>query len=403
MTTHTLQQTIQTMKRFILCGLGMVMLFMGTLVTHAQDAQVVELIYPPAVYTVAGEVDLVGTVNGLGLLNYFLEIQPLGDNLQPLEDESALWFPITLPLAQAVLNGQLGTWDTTTVADGVYAVRLTVNRLDELPLTDVSSPIRVDNTPQTTVLDEDEAVNAALIALTATAEGQGSAVIVPTQRAGGLLPTPTAFTDGDLTGEIITVSNLREGDSTSYNILSGLPIGEVVRVIGKSARGNGWLKVELNNGQQGWVAPSVIRLDGDSFGVPSLNPPASPTPLATATPIPTPAPTLSPFSDGIITGMSVDREIKQGESFQLFVTVQNVGGDVYRDNTLFCNIEPMNAEASQVIGSLQPNEMRTYTFTMSLASGAGTTVRIICATDFLQNIVEGNDTNNTRRIDLAVK
>ena len=390
------------MKRLILLLVGS-MVMVGASIVHAQNTQTVELVYPPAVYTIMGEVDLIGTVNGLGLLNYFFEIQPLGDNLQPLEGESSLWFPITLPSAQAVLNGQLGMWDTTTVEDGVYALRLTVNRLNDLPLTDVSSPLRVDNTPQTLVLDEDEAVNAALIALTATAEGSGSAVIVPTRGASGLLPTPTAFEDGQLTGEIVTVSNLREGDSTSYNILSGLTPGEEVLVVGKSARGNGWLQVQRADGSLGWVAPSVIRLNGDAFGVPNVLPPASPTPLATATPIPTPVPTLSPFADGIITGMSVDREIKQGEAFQLFVTVQNVGGDVYRDNVLFCNVEPMNAEMSQVVTPLQLNEMRTYTFTVNLASGAGTTVRIICATDFLQSIVEANDTNNTRRIDVPVK
>lgn len=86
----------------------------------AQDDGV-EILWPPPVYDLSGTVVVIGTVNVEGLRNYFLEAAPY-----VREGETVFWTPVSLPRREAVTEGALGEWDTTTFPDGLYQLRLRV-------------------------------------------------------------------------------------------------------------------------------------------------------------------------------------------------------------------------------------------------------------------------------------
>jgi hypothetical protein len=106
----------------------------------AQD-ETVRITFPPAVYDVAGAVEVRGTVNPPDLQNYFLEVSEYGM-------ETPLWIPVSLPSTQPVLDGVLAQWVTTLVPDGVYQLRLHVVLRSGENLYAVVGPVRVANNLQ---------------------------------------------------------------------------------------------------------------------------------------------------------------------------------------------------------------------------------------------------------------
>jgi hypothetical protein len=362
------------------------------------DTPGVSLTFPPPVYVVGGTVDLVGTVQVTNLVNYFVAYRPLNDDFTPRDGEDTAWFPATLPSRAPVQNGLIGLWDTTTAPDGLYALRLTVNVEPSETLFDVVTPIRIDNSEAAqlpVLLDEDEAINNALLSLTATAEAKGSGVAV----VGGTTATPNPFlqateipltplNDGPLTAEVVVVANLRQGDSTLFAIKQGLNPGDVLDVLGQSARGNNWLLVVTEDGERGWVAPSVVQLNGSILDAPPINPPVPPvTPTPTAPPIPE-------LPDALVTSVRVDRTIKQGEAFQIIVGIQNAGRQFLPESMLFCNVEPLNVEVAILAGNLQVGASTNVALPLRLDSGGGQDVRIICKLDMNNEIDEINENNN---------
>jgi formylglycine-generating enzyme required for sulfatase activity len=113
--------------------------------------------WPPPVYVLRGSVEVYGTALPADMTGYFLEYRPLLPDLTP--DESAVWFPATLPSTQAVENDVLGVWDTTTTLDGLYELRLTVNIQGDDPYHVVVSPLRVENTPPPFAVQPEPAAN----------------------------------------------------------------------------------------------------------------------------------------------------------------------------------------------------------------------------------------------------
>ena len=105
--------------------------------------------YPPAVYVVRDSVDIRGTVTLESMRNFFIEFRPLdlGMMMEDDDEEEAQWFPATLPRIAAVEDDVLGTWNTVTLRDGLYELRLTINTGAEMPEYYRVSPIRVENNP----------------------------------------------------------------------------------------------------------------------------------------------------------------------------------------------------------------------------------------------------------------
>jgi hypothetical protein len=74
--------------------------------------------------SVSGEVSIEGTADDPDFWKYELHYNPVPGNKD-------LWTAIEgTPFTTAVVEGELGTWDTTTVEDGTYGLRLRVVRLD---------------------------------------------------------------------------------------------------------------------------------------------------------------------------------------------------------------------------------------------------------------------------------
>jgi hypothetical protein len=114
-----------------------------------------------------------------------------------------------------------------------------------------------------------------------------------------LIPTPTAFsTTPEATARIN--GNVRAGDNTGYAVVGSLVENQRVPLIGRSSSGSGWWYVQLPNGTRGFVAPSVVIISGDTSNLPRINPPATPTPVASPTP---------PLPDAQIIGARFDRDI----------------------------------------------------------------------------------------------
>ncbi len=108
------------MRRFLPLPLALLLLILPA---AAQDAMV-EILWPPPVYDLAGTVQVIGTVNVPGLRNYFLEIADY-DPSTP-QAEPAFWTPVSLPRRDPVTGGVIGEWDTTIYPDGLYLLRLRV-------------------------------------------------------------------------------------------------------------------------------------------------------------------------------------------------------------------------------------------------------------------------------------
>ena len=79
-------------------------------------------------------------------------------------DPTDTWFPIGEPLDTRVVDGRLAIWDTTTIADGEYRLRLRVSLNGAAPLEAVIGGIRVRNYTPT------ETPEAAATAVVPTAE-----------------------------------------------------------------------------------------------------------------------------------------------------------------------------------------------------------------------------------------
>lgn len=78
--------------------------------------------------------------------------------------------------------------------------------------------------------------------------------------------------------------NLRAGPGFDFDVLTEMPRGEVLTVLGRS---NDWINVQRSSGQEGWSRESVLKLTGTAPVVtsPTLSPSASSSPSPTLAPV----------------------------------------------------------------------------------------------------------------------
>lgn len=245
--------------------------------------------WPPPVYVLRGEFAIRGSVNLPSLSNYYIEYRPYNADLT-MASESDLWFPVSLPSNAAVQNDVLAVWDTTTVPDGVYELRLTVNTASNAPILAFVRPVRIENEPPPFVtLEPGPAITlqpGVIPTLTLpAARPTATATLQPTLAP----PTPAPTHDNTPRATInVGRANVRTGDSTLYNVITSYSDGQVFPIVGISARGTGWFLIQQPNGNNAWVAPSVVTVSGDTSNLPRIMPPpppVTPTPIPTATPI----------------------------------------------------------------------------------------------------------------------
>lgn len=240
--------------------------------------------WPPPVYVLRGQYELRGTANLPNMSNYFIEYRPFSEGVG-LSQEEALWFPVSLPSTTAVQNDVLAVWDTTTVPDGLYELRLTVNLAgEEEPIMAFVRPLRVENEPPPF------AATPTVIAATPQSPQLIPTLTLPPQLPTSTpLPAPTSTPDLTPRATInVANANVREGDSTAYRVIRAYQEGTEFTVLAISGRGTGWYLVALPGGGEGWVAPSVVNVTGNLNNLPTRfppPPPATPTPTLTPTPV----------------------------------------------------------------------------------------------------------------------
>lgn len=337
--------------------------------------------WPPPIYTLRGEVELRGSANLADMTSYFIEYRALADTGLAL-DEDLPWYPAVLPASAPVLNDVLGAWDTEVTPDGLYELRLVINISGgDDPVIFRVSPVRVENdlpefliTPTPFALPTSAALPTTVGMPTAVQE-------IPT-----LIPTPTAFSSDPVVTARIS-ANVRAGDSTSYPTIGSLPEGEQAPIIGRSTGGTGWYNIRLSNGAIGWIAGSTVIISGDLSSVPFVAPPATPTPIATATPA---------LPDLAIVGVRFDRgEIRQGENFQVIVRVRNHNGVTMPNTQLLCTVRPYaDVRISANVGEVNGFDERDIVMPLRLDSGGGTDIKFECGVDVNREIAETNDDNN---------
>lgn len=123
------------MKRILLI-FGLVLSFFPRLVL-AQDGDQATISYPIEAQFVQGVVTISGSVTVLGFSSY--ELSFAYEN-----DLTETWFLLTSS-SLPVFEGELGFWDTTTLTDGDYTLRLQVFLLDGTIRETMVSDLRVRN------------------------------------------------------------------------------------------------------------------------------------------------------------------------------------------------------------------------------------------------------------------
>ncbi|MCU0479723.1 MAG: SH3 domain-containing protein [Anaerolineae bacterium] len=289
--------------------------------------------FPPPVYFLRGEMQLYGSANLPGMANYFLEYRPLIIAPSPdIQLPEIPWGPISLPSSVPVQNGLLGIWNTLTVADGLYEIRLSVNVPGQDPTFFIVSPLRVENSPSDFALR-----NIQLFTLPNSLEnGAVDAVTTP------LVPVATeeiVVTDGTPTATSTTDANVRAGDDTVYGRVGVLLTGTSAPILGISSTGSGWYYIELPNGTRGFISPTVVNVAGDLSNLQRISPPPRPVPTATPTIAPTrPSATQPPTSGADLAGAlpALDPSSPScGVSFNVAVNLTNLGSSPIPAGTTF--------------------------------------------------------------------
>ena len=293
--------------------------------------------FPPPVYVVSDNVDIRGTANLEGLRNLFIEFRPLSLSAMAMDDGELQWFPATLPRIAAVEDDVLGTWNTLSLPDGLYELRLLINSGDGLQPVARVSPIRVENDPPDITAAAMPADMPEPAAEEPAPDEPAPADDMADEPADDMADEPaddmadepevTPTPEDTRPHVVVTVpgANVRRGDSTAYAIVGALREGDRAPIKGVSSWRTGWWYIELPNGRSGFIHPSIVRAEGDTGNIPAVQPPPlPPTPIPLATAVPTAIPSAVNL---IIEGGldQKDHPAKCNETYTLRIRIKNVG------------------------------------------------------------------------------
>lgn len=103
----------------------------------AQSDSSISIDFPPPAFVVSGVVDIFGTIDVPNADTFLLEYAA--------EEATLNWTPITLPSRNIPTDGVLGQWDTTSLADGAYRLRVRVTNTSRQTVTEEIADLRVRN------------------------------------------------------------------------------------------------------------------------------------------------------------------------------------------------------------------------------------------------------------------
>jgi hypothetical protein len=349
----------------------------------------IAITFPPPVYVLNDIVQIIGTADEIDMSSYFIEYRPLLFGEEAIQETSAdrPWLPASLPANRVVRGGVIGVWNTTTVRDGLYEIRLTINRNNSEPVYFRVSPLRVENDPT----DDIGGLPPVRPTLMATPTQLGGQVRPPLQA------TPTQLGSGTPIVRALTDSNVREGDDTSYARIGALLTGETAPVLGISSFGSGWYYIQMANGRRGFIAPSVVEFSGNLASLERIAPPPPPTPPATATPLTS--------ANLQVTGMRLaPAQPTCAQSFDLFINVQNTGSGATAASGIL-TVTDRNVRTGIVAGTttggfpaIQPGASFVVVVTLTVDTFYNEDHDIIIQLDTRGEIPETNEGDNTASI-----
>ncbi len=339
--------------RLLICILAAILLLVPAAgaqdsmpVIEPADADMVDplvhISFPPPVYVVRDIVDIRGTANLPELRNLYIEFRELDLGMPSMEGQEPQWFPATLPRIAAVVDDLLGTWNTVSLPDGLYELRLMINTGDDAQAMARVSPIRIENNPPEHAMD--------MMPEPSNAMPDAPVDDMPTDTVddmtGDMAEEPMDDMSDDMmddmmddtpqyTGPYVEVTvpgaNVRSGDSTAYPLVGLLLQGDTAAIKGVSTWNTGWWYIELPTGRSGFIAPFIVNAIGDTNNVPAIQPPPlPPTPIPTIAPQPTapPAP-VAPATGAnlIIDGGPIvnPHPATCNQTYTISVRVKNIG------------------------------------------------------------------------------
>ena len=203
------------MTRFVLTLILVLFCFPGSVL--AQDGVDITILSPGEDQVIQGLVVISGSVAILGFSSYEISFAYSDDLTQT-------WFVLhssTLP----VFEGELATWDTTTLTDGDYNLRLKVFLLDGSVQETMVSGLRVRNyTPvPTPTPTQTPTVIAQFAPPTAQLIAPALATVTPS------LPTPTSFPANPASLRVASISEAL-GRGAILTVLLILGFGLILRL-----------------------------------------------------------------------------------------------------------------------------------------------------------------------------
>ena len=121
-----------------------------------------------------------------------------------------------------------------------------------------------------------------VIVVTATPEGG----VAPTEQVQPAAVLPPAT--GDVTVTVSTATNCRTGPGQNFNIVYGMPVGQVAKVVAKNSYSGYWIiEIPGQNGKTCWLWGQYAVINGDTSTLNEVVTPTSPAPTKTNTPKPT--------------------------------------------------------------------------------------------------------------------
>ena len=370
--------------------------------------------YPPPVYVVRDSVDIRGTVTLEAMRNFFIEFRPLVLDMMMDEDEEeqaeeAQWFPATLPRIEAVEDDVLGTWNTVTLRDGLYELRLTINTGGAMPEYYRVSPIRVENNPPFAAEEQMMAEEPAeeMAEEPAVEMDDEPAEEMEDEPAEEMVDEPEVEPTPDPRPRVTATvnANVRAGDSTAYAVVGFLLDGETALIKGISSRGTGWYYIELANGRNGFIYPFIVNTEGDLDDLPRINPPPPPppTPVPVPTAVPPPPQPAQPQSnvDLVIAHIQIHPHgVRCGQTYEIQATVRNVGsGNAPAGGVILVRDSGQNGTAGPqttqiAYGALNAGATQTVTGHLTPTVHVETLHHITLHIDHDNRVVEINENNN---------
>ena len=241
-------------------------------------------------------------------------------------------------------------------------------------------------------------------------EQQVTATLIPQTN----VPTIDPF-DPTCRALVNTGLRLRSAPNTNSNIITVLPSGTVVPIIGRLGN-NSWWQVRYA-GNTGWLAAEFTTLYGVCSGVPIVATPAPPPPPTwTSQPPPPPPPTWTPVppptqipapADLVVSSIEgpSDLSLPAGEGAEVratfTITISNFGGSRTGQFSNTITILPGGSPQDLgTAGNLRPSE--TVTLTRELAFTAPGDYVIRVQADSGSQVQESSKVNNTGTYNVLV-